>query len=39
MLSAERGRLGAERAWLEGRTADLANADDARNRAFATLAR
>jgi argininosuccinate lyase len=39
MLAAERERLGSERAWLKSRIADLAHAGNARERAFAALAR
>src|SRR5262245_22351927 len=39
MLAAERECLAAERAWLKSRRADLTRADDARERAFASLAR
>jgi argininosuccinate lyase len=39
MLSAERERLSADREWLKARNAELSRADDARERAFSTLAR
>jgi argininosuccinate lyase len=39
MLAAERERVSAEREWLKARAANLARADDTRERAFAALAR
>jgi argininosuccinate lyase len=39
MLSVERERLDAEHAWIKARAADLSRANDARERAFAALAR